>query len=151
MDLTDIITISGKPGLYTVVGKSKNNVIVKSLIDGKRFPTFNSNRISALADISIYTYDEEVLLSDIYKTIFEKENGAKCISHTESSEKLSAYLEEVLPNYDKEQVYNSDIKKLFQWYNLLHDAKKLKLKEEPKKEKAKEEEKEAEKKQDKKA
>ena len=77
MDLTDIITISGKPGLYTVVGKSKNNVIVESLAEGKRFPTFNSNRISALADISIYTYDEEVLLSDIYKTSFKKENGAK--------------------------------------------------------------------------
>ena len=96
MDLTDIITISGKPGLYTVVGKSKNNVIVESLAEGKRFPTFNSNRISALADISIYTYDEEVLLSDIYKTIFEKENGAKCISHKEPAEKLSTYLEEIL-------------------------------------------------------
>ena len=129
MDLTDIITISGKPGLYTVVGKSKNNVIVESSAEGKRFPTFNSNKISALADISIYTYDEEVLLSDIYKTIFEKENGDKCISHKENANKLSAYLEEVLPNYDKEQVYNSDIKKLFQWYNLLHDAKKLKLNE----------------------
>ena len=140
MDLTDIITISGKPGLYTVVGKSKNNVIVESLAEGKRFPTFNSNKISALADISIYTYDEEVLLSDIYKTIFEKENGDKCISHKENANKLSAYLEEVLPNYDKEQVYNSDIKKLFQWYNLLHDAKKLKLKEDPKTEEPKEKE-----------
>ncbi len=140
MDLTDIITISGKPGLYTVVGKSKNNVIVESLAEGKRFPTFNSNRISALAEISIYTYDEEELLSDIYRTIYKKEDGAKCISHNEPAEKLGAYLEEVLPNYDKEQVYNSDIKKLFQWYNLLHDAKKLKLKEEPKKEDSNEKE-----------
>ena len=140
MDLTDIITISGKPGLYTILGKSKNNVIVESVTDKKRFPTFNSNKISALSDISIYTYDEEVLLSDIYRTIFKKEDGGKCISHKESPEKLSKYLEEILPNYDKEQVYNSDIKKLFQWYNLLHDAKKLKLKEEPKKEISKEEE-----------
>tara|TARA_B100000900_G_C20563792_1_gene710096 strand:+ start:909 stop:1352 length:444 start_codon:yes stop_codon:yes gene_type:complete len=139
MDLTDIITISGKPGLYTIVGKSKNNVIVESLTEKKRFPTFNSNRISALSDISIYTYDEEVLLSDIYRTIYEKEDGGKCISHQENSEKLSLYLEGVLPNYDKEQVYNSDIKKLFQWYNLLHDAKKLKLKKEQKKEDSKKE------------
>ena len=139
MDLTDIITISGKPGLYTIVGKSKNNVIVESLTEKKRFPTFNSNRISALSDISIYTYDEEVLLSDIYRTIYEKEDGGKCISHKENSEKLSLYLEGILPNYDKEQVYNSDIKKLFQWYNLLHDAKKLKLKEDQKKEDSKEE------------
>ena len=88
MDWTDIITISGKPGLYTVVGKSKNNVIVESLAEGKRFPTFNSNKISALADISIYTYDEEILLSEIYKTIFEKEKGNKCISHKENADKL---------------------------------------------------------------
>ncbi len=139
MDLKDIISISGKSGLFSIVGKSKNNVIVESLTEKKRFPTFNSNRISALSDISIYTYDEEVLLSDIYRTIYEKEDGGKCISHKENSEKLSLYLEGILPNYDKEQVYNSDIKKLFQWYNLLHDAKKLKLKEDQKKEDSKEE------------
>ena len=129
MDLTDIISISGKSGLYTIVGQSKNNVIVESLLDGKRFPTFSSNRISALKDISIYTYEGELLLSEVYRKIHAKENGGKCIKHNEDASKLSAYLEEIVENYDKEQVYNSDIKKLFQWYNILHDAKKLKLKE----------------------
>jgi hypothetical protein len=128
MDLKDIISISGKSGLFSTVGKSKNNVIVESIIDKKRFPIFNTNRISALSDISIYTYEEEVLLSDIYRKIFETNDGKLTIDHTESTEKLRAKLEEFVPNYDKEQVYNSDIKKLFQWYNLLHKTKKLKLK-----------------------
>ncbi len=128
MDLTDIITISGKGGLYTIIGQTKTNVIVESLSDGKRFPTFSSNRISALKDISIYTEDGEIPISDVYKKIYEKESGETCISHKESSDDLRSYLEELIPNYDKEQVFNSDIKKLFQWYNLLHAAKKLNLK-----------------------
>jgi hypothetical protein len=128
MDLKDIISISGKSGLFSTVGKSKNNVIVESIIDKKRFPIFNTNRISALSDISIYTYEEEVLLSDIYRKIYESNDGKPTIDYTEGTEKLRAKLEEFVPNYDKEQVYNSDIKKLFQWYNLLHKTKKLKLK-----------------------
>jgi hypothetical protein len=132
MELKDIISISGKSGLYSIVGKSKNNVIVESLSEKKRFPIFNTNKISALSDISIYTYDEEVPLSDIYKKIFEKTDGAKTITHTDSQEKLKQEFESLVPNYDKEQVYNSDIRKLFQWYNILHETKKLKLKEDPK-------------------
>ena len=127
MDLTDIITISGKSGLYTIIGQTKSNVIVESIADGKRFPTFSSNRISALKDISIYTNDGEASLSDIYQKIYKKENGKECISHNEPTDKLYAYLEEILPDYDKDQVYISDVKKLFQWYNLLHKAEKLKL------------------------
>ena len=103
----------------------KNNVIVESIIDKKRFPIFNSNKISALSDISIYTYDEEILLSDIYRKIFESNDGKKTILHTEDISKPRKKLEEFVPNYDKEQVYNSDIKKLFQWYNILHDTKNL--------------------------
>jgi|TARA_Y100000385_G_C12940533_1_gene570846 hypothetical protein len=128
MDLKDIISISGKTGLFSVVGKSKNNVIVESIIDKKRFPIFNSNKISALSDISIYTYEEEVLLSEIYRKIYQSNDGKKTILHSEDISKLRKKLEEFVPNYDKEQVYNSDIKKLFQWYNILHDTKKLKLK-----------------------
>ena len=126
MDLTDIITISGKSGLYTIIGQTKNNVIVESIADGKRFPTFSSNRISALKDISIYTNEGESSLSDIYQKIYEKENGKECIAHNEPTDKLYAYLEEVLPDYDKDQVYTSDVKKLFQWYNLLQKSNKLK-------------------------
>ena len=125
MDLKDIISISGKSGLFSVVGKSKNNVIVESIIDKKRFPIFNSNKISALSDISIYTYDEEILLSDIYRKIFESNDSKKTILHTEDISKLRKKLEEFVPNYDKEQVYNSDIKKVFQWYNILHETNNL--------------------------
>ena len=129
MELKDIISISGKSGLFSIVGKSKNNVIVESLSEKKRFPIFNTNKISALSDISIYTYDEEILLSDIYKKIYEENNGEKTISHNESIDKLKIEFEKLVPNYDKEQVYSSDIKKLFQWYNILHETKNLKLKE----------------------
>lgn len=127
MNLTGIIAISGKPGLFKVVAQGKNNIIVESLEEKKRFPAYASDRISALDDISIYTYDEDKPLKEIYTTIFEKENGGTTISHKEDLSKLSTYLLEVLPNYDQERVYPSDVKKLFQWYNILHKAGELKL------------------------
>jgi Domain of unknown function (DUF5606) len=127
MNLTGIIAISGKPGLFKVVAQGKNNIIVESLEEKKRFPAYSSDRISALDDISIYTYEEDKPLKEIYKTIFEKENGGAILSHKEDLSKLTAYLLEVLPNYDQERVYPSDIKKLFQWYNLLLKAGELKL------------------------
>lgn len=130
MDLTGIISISGKPGLFKVVAKGKNNVIVESLIDGKKIPAYSTDKISALEDISIYTYEEDLPLKDVYDKIYDKESGGKTISHKESANKLEAYTEGVLPNYDKERVYASDLKKLFQWYNLIHSAGLLK-KEEP--------------------
>lgn len=125
MKLTGIIAISGRPGLFKVVAQGKNNVIVESLIDNKRFPAYSSDRISALEDISIYTYDEEKPLKEIFLSIHTKENGGEAISHKEDQTKLISYLEEILPNYDKERVYVSDIKKLFQWYNLLHKSGNL--------------------------
>lgn len=139
MNLTGIIAISGRPGLYKVVAQGKNNIIVESLEDNKRFPAYSTDRISALDDISIYTYDEDKPLKEIYVAIFEKQNGGAAISHKEDASKLSASLLEVLPNYDQERVYPSDIKKLFQWYNILHKAGLLKL-EEAEKEVATEEE-----------
>lgn len=129
MNLSGIISISGKPGLYTVVGQSKSNVIVESVIDGKRFPAFASNRISALEDISIYTYDDDILLSEVYNALYKKLNGEDAPSHKEDIEKLSDLLREILPEYDEERVFPSDIKKLFQWYNILESAGKLILKE----------------------
>lgn len=120
MNLSGIISISGRPGLYSVVAQGKNNVIVQSLSDDKRFPAYASDRISALEDISIYTYEGDVPLREVYTKIYEKENGKETISHKESANKLTAYLEEILPDYDRERVYPSDVKKLFQWYNLLH-------------------------------
>ena len=132
MNLSGIIAISGKGGLFTVAGQSKNNVIVESVIDGKKFPAFSSNRISALEDISIYTYEGDELLSDIFKLIFEQEKGGKAPSHKDNVNDLKKYLRGIIPEYDEERVFASDIKKLFQWYNLLHGANKLELKEKKK-------------------
>lgn|SRR5690606_31571107 len=127
MDLTKILAISGKPGLYKVLGQTQNNgIIVESLIDGKRFPAYAANKISSLEDISIYTTDDDVPLKEIFKTIYTKEEGKQAISANEDITKLRAYFKEVLPNYDEERVYNSDIKKVFKWYNELHDAGILK-------------------------
>lgn len=141
MDLSGIISISGKPGLFKVVAQAKNNIIVESLIDGKRSPAYSTDRISALEDISIYTYEEDKPLAEVYQAFYDKEKGGAVLSHKESLNKLTTYLSEVLPNYDEDRVYNSDIKKLFQWYNILHkaDALKVEEKEEEKKAPAKKE------------
>lgn len=125
MTISGIISISGKPGLYKVVAQGKNNIIVESLVDNKRFPAYATDRISALEDISIYTYEDDVALSQIFDSIYEKESKGTCISHKESKENIATYLSDILPEYDQERVYPSDIKKIFQWYNLLHAAGEL--------------------------
>lgn len=125
MNLTGIIAISGRPGLYKVIAQGKNNIIVESLIDNKRFPAYASDRISALDDISIYTYDEDAPLRELLSAIYKKEGGKECPSHKESLTVLQSYLLEILPNYDQERVYPSDVKKMFQWYNLLHKSGNL--------------------------
>ncbi len=140
MELTGIIAISGKPGLFRVIAQGKNSIIVESLMDKKRVPAFASDRISALEDISIYTYDEDAPFKNIVKLIFDKEGGKECLSHKEDIKKLESYLESILPNYDKERVYQSDVKKIFQWYNLLHKAGLLKAEEEVKETKSKKKE-----------
>ena len=122
MEYNKIIAVTGKPGLFEVVSQTKTGVIVESLIDKKRFPVVSSQNISMLENIAIYTYEEEVLLLSVFKTIFEKEEGKECISHKENSKNLVAYFSEVLPNYDEERVYTSNIKKVIQWYNLLVKA-----------------------------
>jgi len=127
MNLTGIIAISGRPGLFKVIVQGKNNVIVESLVDRKRFPAYSSDRISALEDISIYTQDQEKPLKEVFKIIFEKEKGTETISHKESDLNLVNYLLDIVPNYDQERVYVSDIKKIYQWYNLLHKSGELKL------------------------
>ncbi len=129
MNLSGIIAISGKPGLFKVVAQAKNSIIVESLIDNKRSPAYATDRISALEDISIYTYSEDKPLKEIFKAIYEKENGGECLSHKDSLDKLTKYLLVILPDYDAERVYSSDIKKLFQWYNLLHKSNNLILEE----------------------
>lgn len=130
MNLTGIISISGKSGLSKILSQSKNGLIVESLVDGKRFPVHGTEKISSIEDISIYTTDEDVLLKEVFEKIHQKESGGKAIDHKSSKEDLKKYFEEVLPNYDKERVYESDIKKVFQWYNLLQEKNLLETEEE---------------------
>lgn len=122
MEFSKIIAVSGKPGLYSAVSQTKSGFIVESLADKKRFPITATNNVSLLENIAIYTYDEEVPLLDIFKTIHEKEAGKEALSHKESGNKLSAYFSEILPDYDEERVYTSNIKKVIQWYNILVKA-----------------------------
>lgn len=130
MTVKGIIAISGKSGLFKVVAQGKNNVIVEALEDKKRFPAYATDRISALEDISIYTYADDKALIEVFEAIFDKENGGEAISHKEDPSKLATYLEEILPDYDQERVYPSDIKKIFMWYNLLVKAGELKKEDE---------------------
>lgn len=122
MDLSGIISISGRPGLYKVVAQGKNSIIVESLTDKKRFPAYSSDRISALEDISIYTIDDDKPLKEIFAEIYEKEDGKEGPSHKADIAELTSYFTDILPDYDEDRVYASDIKKLFQWYNLLIKA-----------------------------
>ncbi len=119
MGLTKTIAISGKPGLFNIVSQSKGGLIVQSLIDQKKFPITNTHNVSVLNDIAIYTYDEEKPLREVFLTINEKQEGKEAISHKESNDKLTSYFSEILPDYDEERVYASNIKKVIQWYNLL--------------------------------
>jgi len=119
MDLQGIISISGRPGLFKIVTQGKSNVIVESLIDKKRFPAFASEKISSIEDISIFTYEEDVKLTDVFSTILSQNDGKEAINHKVEEAVLRKTCEGVLPNYDIDRVYLSDIRKVFQWYNLL--------------------------------
>ena len=130
IDLKGIISISGMPGLYKVVAQSKNGVIVESLSDKKRFPAFASHKISTLEDISMFTSGDDKPLNEIMKSIFDKENGGPCIDSKKDDKDIIEYFSSVLPDYDKERVYVSNMRKLFTWYNQLHTTGNLKLKEE---------------------
>ncbi len=122
MDLTKIISISGKPGLFNLVKQSRAGFIIESVETGKKTSVPSSNNVNLLANIAIYTTDTEVSLEEVFYKIAEKENLGPTISHKESGVKLHEYFAEVLPDYDKDRVYDSDLKKLFQWYNVLQKA-----------------------------
>jgi len=123
MDISKVIAIAGMPGLYTVVAQAKNGVIVESLVDKKRIPAFNSHKISALSDISIYTTGDDLPLKDALQKIFDKEKGGKCMDTKSNDEKaLRDYTLTVIPEYDAERVHISDLRKLFNWYNMLHTS-----------------------------
>lgn len=119
--LKTILSISGKPGLYKLVSKGKNMLIVESLIDKKRFPAHGYEKIISLGDIAMYTETEDVPLRKVLLSMKTKENGAAVAMDLKktTTEELYAYLAEVLPAFDRNRVYLSDIKKLISWYNLL--------------------------------
>ena len=119
MEFNKIISVAGKPGLFHAISQTKTGFIVESLVDKKRFPIPSTNNVSLLENIAIYTYEEEVPLLTVFKTIYEKNESKETISHKESGQKLTAYFSEILPEYDEERVYTSNIKKVIQWYNLL--------------------------------
>jgi len=117
----EIVSISGKPGLFKLISQSKNMVIVESLIDGKRQPSFQNEKISTLNDIAMFTETGEKPLREILKAALELENGGQIAidAKNASNEILREYFAKVLPNFDKERIYPTDIKKFILWYNLL--------------------------------
>lgn len=147
MDLSKVVAISGKPGLFLVSSQGAGKLIVESLLDGKRTPAFANDKISSLEEISIFTTGEDKPLKEVFMSIHEKigdklDFDPKKASPVELKEKFML----VLPDYDEDAVYQSDMKKVFQWYQLLNDKKILDFTVEDNKEGAKEEEVQAEKK-----
>ena len=131
MDLSKILSISGKPGLYLRVGEAKNNLIVESLIDGKKIPSFAHDRVSTLKEISIYTESEDAALEKVFKNIYDFTEGKPIENSKKSSgDVLKSTFAEILPDYDRDAVYVSDIKKMFSWYNLLLEKDMLEFTEE---------------------
>jgi len=119
MSLEKILTISGKPGLYQLQNQTRNGFLATSLIDGKKISVSARQNVSILAEIAIYTLTKELPLSEVFTKIFDKEKGGEAISHKSTKDELEEYFFEILPDYDEDRVYPSDIKKIVQWYNLL--------------------------------
>jgi hypothetical protein len=135
--LKGILSISGQPGLFKLVTETKNSIIVESLLTGKRIPAYSTSKISTLSDISIFTETGEILLTELFVRV---KKGGKMISPKASTDEIKAFFGEVLPEYDKDRVYVSDMKKILQWYQLLSDKNLLIEAEEEKTEEIKSEE-----------
>ncbi len=134
MNLKDYLAISGEHGLFKFIAQGRNAIIVEHLETGRRSSAYGSAKVSSLEDISVFTETEDLPLSKVFDKIFEKENGGATPDHKSDNEKLKSYFAEVLPEYDKERVYTSDIKKILFWYNTLQKLNLL-IKEEPEGEK----------------
>ena len=130
MNLEKILSISGKPGLYALKVQTRTGFLAESLVDGKKISVSLKVNVSLLSEISIYTLNEEKPLTEVMRNIAIKENEGPAISHKEDNATLVAYFSEILPEYDSERVYPSDIKKVLNWYNLLQ-SKGMVSKEEP--------------------
>ncbi|WP_396157077.1 DUF5606 domain-containing protein [Flavobacterium sp.] len=131
MNVEKILAIAGKPGLFELKIQTRSGFLAESLSDGKKITVGLRSNVSLLSEISMYTYSEEKPLVDIMRAIAIKENeGPTSVSHKEDNTKLMAYFQEILPDYDADRVYASDIKKVLNWYNILQ-AKGMVSKEEP--------------------
>jgi hypothetical protein len=142
--LKGILSVSGQSGLFKMVAESKNNIIIESLETLKRMPVHSTSKVSALEDIAIYTENGDVPLKDIFKAISNKENGGPAISPKASANDLKVYFEKVVPEYDKDRVYISDIKKVLLWYNTLQNKNLLDFSDEEEKKQVDSEETESE-------
>lgn len=130
MDLKGILSISGHSGLFKMVSQTKNGIIVESLIDKKRMQAYATSKISSLEDIALFTTNEDIPLTKVFMNIFKKENGGSSINPKSDSEILKKYFLEILPDYDRERVYVSDIKRVISWYNILLEHGYIKEEEE---------------------
>jgi len=133
MNLKETLAISGHSGLFKFVSQGRNGIVVESFTDKKRSFVPATTKVSSLDDIAVYTSDKEIALKDVFKSIFEKESGGKAVdTKTASPDDLKKYMEKILPEYDRERVYVSDIKKMFTWYNILQENNLLSFEEEEK-------------------
>lgn len=125
MALDKIISITGKPGLYELKAQTKNGFLAESLADGKRLNISAQHNVSLLSEIAIYTLTTEVPLYEVFTKIYDNEEGKETISHKAPKIELEEFFFNVLPDYDEDRVYASDIKKVVQWYNILHKCGKV--------------------------
>lgn len=130
MKLDKIIAIGGKPGLFKLLTQTKSGFVAESLTDGKRLTVNLRNQVSVLSEISVFTLEEEKPLPEVFELLLQKENGSTTsISHKADKLALEEYFFEILPNYDEDRVYPSDIKKIIRWYNILVEHKLLEISE----------------------
>jgi len=130
MILKDILSISGEPGLFRFIAQGKNAIIIEHLETKKRSSAYGSAKVSSLEDIAIFTEKEDMPLGKVFDLIYEKESGGPAVDSKVDTTKLKSWFEEILPEYSKDKVYTSDIKKVALWYNILHKLNLL-IKEEP--------------------
>jgi hypothetical protein len=119
MELKDLMAISGYPGLYRFISQGRNSIIVESLEDKKRMSAYSTSRISTLEEIAVYTETGELPLADLLQKMYSHTGGAEALSHKAPAQEIKAFFGEVLPEYDRDRVYVSDMKKIILWYNLL--------------------------------
>ena len=139
MKLEGIINVSGKPGLFKIISRSNNTVIIESLTDQKRTAIYSHNQANLLDEIGIYTYNDTVPISDIFTEIAKKTSCGPSINHKSSKDELMNYFRDILPEYDEDRVYISDIKKVIQWYNIMQSVNLIKISKKETKKKTKKE------------